>query len=142
MIEVAILISKGEEWLPPHTIVQRQPGGCLPRILNVRSDVVLTIVQDVLKVSLLPRGGIAQHEVAHPETGVHSVEGKCAARVCAGQVVEDLAIIGGAVSDLVRSMNPTQILTEVEIGTAMIEGNCGLSIERVPITSRDRESRV
>src|SRR5579862_4342836 len=115
MIEIAVLIGEGEERLPPHAIIYGQPRRCLPRILDIRSNIVLAVVQDILKVALLPGCGFAEHEVTHPQTCEHSVEGKRPACIGAGQIIENLAVIGSAISYLVRPVNPTQILAEVEV---------------------------
>ena len=103
--------------LPPNAIIHSQSGPGFPGIRGVHCKQVLSKVQFVAPCALDKCVESSQHEVAHPQTGILSIEGHCAGRHKVVLLFQGSIGRASAERHLVRSMYNTDVVADaVSVG--------------------------
>src|SRR2546426_4978955 len=96
-------IVRRNERLITNASIQRQAGSSLPSILNVKSDVILTIILG-RKLSPMPGRGFAQHQIRQRQARTGSVERHLPGSKCPGSIIHQRMDIVCSETNLMRAL--------------------------------------
>src|SRR6266566_4543712 len=109
MFVLATVVIRRQIRFPSHTVIQRQSWCHLPIVLRIERIVKLASVEPVLRA--LSKGQrTPQQEIAEDQSRRISVERRCTDGIDAGKIVQPLLIDGAAEPELMRSLDPTDVL--------------------------------
>src|SRR5436309_1436742 len=109
MLILAAVVVRRKIRFPSHAVIQRQSLVHLPIVLGIQRIIKLPRIEPILR-ALCKGHGTSHHKIGENYTRYVSVKRRRTHGIDAGEIVQPLLIDGAAEPELMRTLDPTDVV--------------------------------